>query len=434
MSEELFDIANRFLADQICTKQELTRFKIWLSDPVTQPEVEKWLFEHWSTSTEVDSNAMLELVFKQIQDEELFYEGKSLWLRTSVYKNNVDIEPEFNVSWKRRDKLSKQPSYFIGKRVLKYAAMLIIALSIGVAGYWGFNQNQKSNIYYTVADSGKSGKSQLHLSNGTIVDLEKDNSKIALNSDQVITIDNEKVIDLNKTSQTDESKMLEVVVPFGKKSQLTLEDGTKVWLNAGSRMAFPAKFPAKKREIFLKEGEGYFEVAHNQKSPFYVNTAEIAIKVLGTKFDISAYRSDKLIETILIEGKVAISEQSALAFIRNESFLIPNQKASFDRNDRSMVVKDEPNADYAISWTEGRFKFHRQSINDVLNKLHRYYNVQFILSAGFDTENLITGELYLKDSIEQIMTSLDVVVELQYRIVGNQIYVGKNTNEIPMKN
>ena len=362
-------------------------------------------------------------------DEELFYEVKSLWLRTSVHKSNVDLDTEFNILWKRINQLSKRPSYFIGKRILKYAAMLIIALSIGIAGYWGYYQNQKSNIYNTVADSGKSGKSQLHLSNRTIVDLEKDNSKIALSGDQKITIDNEKVIDLNKTSQTDESKMLEVVVPFGKKPQLTLEDGTKVWLNAGSWMAFPAKFTGKKREIFLKEGEGYFEVAHNQKRPFYVNTAEIAIKVLGTKFDISAYRSDKLIETVLIEGKVAINEQSTLAFIKNESILKPNQKASFDRSDRSIVIKDEPNVEYAIAWTKGCFKFYRQSINDVLNKLQRYYNVQFILSPEFHPENLITGELYLKDSIEQIMRSLDVVVELQYRIVGNQIYIEKKSTK-----
>ena len=322
----------------------------------------------------------------------------------------------------------------ISSSFLKYAAILIIALSIGFAGYWGFYQNQKLYIYSTVADSGKSGKSQLHLSNGTVVDLEKDNSKIALSGDQKITIDNEKVIDLNSTSQADESKMNEVVVPFGKKSQLTLEDGTKVWLNAGSRMAFPTKFTGKKREIFLKEGEGYFEVAHNQRKPFYVNTAEIAIKVLGTKFDISAYRSDKLIETVLIEGKVAISEQATLVFIRDESILMPNQKASYDRNDRSIVIKDEPNVDDAISWTKGSFKFYRQSINDVLNKLQRYYNVQFILSPGFPTEDLISGELYLKDSIGQIMKSLDVVVKMQYRIVGNQIYIEKKINEIPIKN
>ncbi len=366
-------------------------------------------------------------------DEELFYEVKSLWLRTSIHKSNVDLDTEFNVLWKRINQLSKRPSYFIGKRILKYAAILIIALSIGVAGYWGFYQNQKSNIYNTVADSRKSGKSQLHLSNGTIVDLEKDNSQIALSGDQKITIDNEKVIDLSKDTNPNDLKMNEVVVPFGKKLQIALEDGTKVWLNAGSRMAFPTKFKGNKREVFL-DGEGYFEVAHNQKLPFYVKSAEISIKVLGTKFNISAYKSDKLIETVLIEGRVAISEQSAFGFLKGESILVPNQKASYNKKDRFIIVKDEPNVDYAIAWTEGWFKFNRQSINDVLNKLQRYYNIQFEFDPGFPTEDLITGKLDLKVSIEEVMKTLDVAAKLQYRINGNQIYIQKKISEIQMRN
>jgi len=314
--------------------------------------------------------------------------------------------------------------YYQLRSLLKYAAILILALSVGAAGFWGLHLHQKSYVYTSIADSGKNSKSQLHLSNGNTVDLEKDNSKIALSGDRKITIDNEKVIDLDKTSREDESKMNEVVVPYGKKTQLTLEDGTKVWLNAGSRMAFPTKFTGKKREVFL-EGEGYFEVAHNPKLPFYVNTSEIAIKVLGTKFDISAYKSDKMIETVLLEGSVAISEQSALGFMKRESILKPNQKASYDRNDRSIVLREEPDVDYAIAWTEGWYKFHRQSIDEVLNKLQRYYNVKFVLSPEFPKEDLITGKLDLKDSIEQVMRALDIIVILQYRIEGNQIYIEK---------
>jgi transmembrane sensor len=312
--------------------------------------------------------------------------------------------------------------------LLKYAAVLILAITIGAVGFWGLYQHQKSYVYTAIADSGKNIKSQLHLSNGANIVLEKDNSKIALGKDQKITIDNEKVIDLNKTSQPDDSKMNEVVVPFGKKTQLTLEDGTKVWLNAGSRMAFPTKFTGKKREVFL-EGEGYFEVAHNPKLPFYVNTNEIAVKVLGTKFDVSAYESDKQIETVLLEGSVAISERSALGFLKRESILKPNQKASYDRNDHSIILQEESDVDYAIAWTEGWYKFHRQSIDDVLNKLQRYYNVKFILSPEFPKEDLITGKLDLKDSIDQVMRALDIIVILKYRIDGHQIYIEKNATK-----
>lgn len=318
------------------------------------------------------------------------------------------------------------------RTMMRYAAVLIIALSIGSAGYWIFNQHQKSYVYSTTVDSGTNNQSRLHLSNGTTVDLEKEDSKIAMNSDQKIVIDNQKVIDLSKSSEADESKMNEVVIPYGKRSQLILEDGTKVWLNAGSRMAFPTRFTGKKREVFL-EGEAYFEVAHNQNKPFFVNTGEIAIKVLGTKFNISAYKTDKMTETVLLEGKVAISELSALGFLKSETILAPNQKASYNRNDRSISVKNEPDVEFAIAWTEGWFKFSQQSLNDVLNKLQRYYNVQFIFDREFSTADLITGKLDLKASVGQVMVALSDVANIQYRIDGGTIYINKKINELLMR-
>lgn len=318
------------------------------------------------------------------------------------------------------------------RTMMRYAAVLIIVLSIGSVGYWAFYQNQKSYVYTTTADSGTGIQSQLHLSNGTTVDLEKENSKIAMNGDQKIVIDNEKVIDLSKNSKADESKMNEVVIPYGKKSQLILEDGTKVWLNAGSRMAFPTKFTGKKREVFL-EGEAYFEVAHNQNLPFVVNTGEIAIKVLGTRFNLSAYKSDQLTETVLLEGKVTVSERSVLGFLTSETILSPNQKASYDRNNRSITVKNEPDADLVIAWTEGWFKFSQQNMTDVLNKLQRYYNVQFVFDREFPTTDLISGKLDLKESVESVMIALADVANIQFRIDDGKIYIGKKIKEMQMR-
>jgi len=362
---------------------------------------------------------VLSALDKDENAREEYMKIKNAWAMVSSSKEMPEYEvAELYLNFRKQ--MRRQKSFrLVCFSVLKYAAILIVSLSIGAAGFWIY-QNQRSYVYTTVADS--SGKSQLHLSNGTVIDLEKDDSKIALSGDQKITIDNEKVIDLKETAKEAESKMMEVVVPFGKKSQLTLEDGTKVWLNAGSRMAFPEKFTGKKREIFL-EGEGYFEVAHNREITFYVNTGEIAVRVLGTRFDVSAYESDGAIETVLVEGKVAISKRSALAFLKDESILLPNQRASYDRINHSIVVKNEPDVDNAVAWTEGVFKFHRQSINDVLNKLERYYNVKFLYNSGFPTKDLITGKLYLKDTIDQVMKTLEVVAKLQYRIDGNKIYI-----------
>lgn len=316
--------------------------------------------------------------------------------------------------------------------IMRYAAVLIVVLSIGSAGYWGFYHYRQSYVYSTSADPGAGNQSQLLLSNGTTVDLEKDNSKIAMNGNQKIVIDNEKVIDLSKDTRSEESKMNEVVIPYGKKSQLTLEDGTKVWLNAGSRMAFPTKFTGKKREVFL-EGEGYFEVVHNKDQPFIVNTGEIAIRVLGTRFNISAYKNDKLTETVLLEGKVALNELSAIALLKSETILMPNQKASFDRKNNSITVRDEPDADLVIAWTEGWFKFSQQSMHDVLTKLQRYYNVQFVFDREFRTADLITGKLDLKESVGSVMIALADVANIQYRIDGDKIYIEKKIIELHMR-
>ena len=307
-------------------------------------------------------------------------------------------------------------------KIMRYAAILIIALSIGSAGYWIYYKQMKPYHYMMTATTGTGNQSHLILSNGTTVDIEKDNSKIAMNGDKKIMIDNEKVIDLSKDTRQEESKMNEMVVPYGKRSQLILEDGTKVWLNAWSRLAFPTKFTGKRREVFL-EGEGYFEVAHNQDKPFFVNTGEIALKVLGTRFNVSAYKTDKLTETVLLEGKVALSERSALGFLKREILLAPNQKASYDRNDHSISVKKEPDADLAIAWTEGWLKFSQQNLNDVLTKLERYFNVQFVFDANFLTADLITGKLDLKESVESVMIALADVADIQYRIDGNKIYI-----------
>lgn len=368
---------------------------------------------------------LLSALDKDEKAREEYMKIKNAWAMASSSKEMSEYEINDLYRDFRKQLESKKSFRLRSFSVLKYAAIFIVSLSIGAGGFWMY-QNQKSYVYTNVANS-ESGKSQLHLSNGTVIDLEKDNSKIALSGDQKITIDNEKVIDLKKTAKEMESKMMEVVVPFGKKSQLTLEDGTKVWLNAGSRMAFPEKFTGKKREIFL-EGEGYFEVAHNREIPFYVNTGEIAIKVLGTRFDVSAYESDGLIETVLIEGKVAICERSALAFLKDESILLPNQRASYDRNDRSVIIKDEQDVHNAIAWTKGVFKFHRQSINEVLDKLQRYYNVQFIYNPEFPAKDLITGKLYLNDSIDLAMKTLDVVAKIEHRIEGNKIYIERKNS------
>lgn len=337
-------------------------------------------------------------------------------------------DKECETIWKRIEHFENHTKSSSGsfsvRNVLRYAAALIILLSVGAGCYWVYYTDHPFYQYAADQSPVTDNRARLYLSDGTTVDLEKKNSSVALDTNQHIVIDNEKVFDLSQANKADELKMNEVFVPFGTKTQLVLEDGTKVWLNAGSRMAFPTKFSQEKRTVFL-EGEAYFEVAHHNDRPFFVNTSKIIIKVLGTKFNISAYNADQVTETVLVEGKVTVSEQSVLGFIRNKVMLKPNQKASFYHDDHSMDVKNEPDIELAIAWIDGWFKFSQQNLSTVLDKLERYYNVDFVFNPEILKADLITGKLDLKESVEKVMTALSDVSAIQYRIEGDKIYVEK---------
>jgi ferric-dicitrate binding protein FerR (iron transport regulator) len=401
-------VKKEYLQQTLYELLENREFIAWLLRGEKNQEWELFLTENPEFKSEANkARKIVELL--RNQDDRLS-EGDLLKMWKSI--QSFDLQNKSN---------SNQSTLRI---LFRYAAVLVVAVMIGASGYWILSQKSRSYVYTLNAESENGCQSRLHLSNGTTIDLEKKNSKVALNLDQQVVINNEKVIDLGEAKGEDPSKMNEVVVPYGKKSQLILEDGTKVWLNAGSRMAFPTKFIGKNREIFL-EGEGYFEVAHCQNKPFVVNTDVISVKVLGTKFDISAYKTDKLTETVLLEGKVTIKENSALGLLKSETLLAPNQKASYNRNERKITVNEEPDADLAIAWTEGWFKFSRQSMIDVMNKLQRYYNVRFVFDREFHAEDRITGKLDLKESVESVMVALSDVAGIQYRIDNQKIYIYK---------
>jgi len=321
------------------------------------------------------------------------------------------------------------------RTLFRVAAVFLLVTTLGAVGYF-YLSVQPQPYEFVSDDPGKTGgDARLVLSTGDEISLKKDNSSIALTADEQLRINNDSVIDLRGKAAgiTEPGRMNEVIVPFGKKSQLVLEDGTKVWLNAGSRFAFPTRFTGKKREVVL-EGEAYFEVAKSSERPFLVNAGEVSVRVLGTRFNLSAYPTDGVIEAMLVEGSVAMTEKSGPGFSRKEVVIIPNQLGSFNRTEKSMVVRNEPDTDIYIAWTEGWFQFSKEDLFTVFKKLERFYDVKFVYPSDFNSPDLISGKLDLKDTPEQVMRALADVARIEYRIENNYIRVTKTMKPLPMKN
>ncbi|WP_319231977.1 FecR domain-containing protein [Draconibacterium orientale] len=354
----------------------------------------------------------------------------------SLLKDTYDILDEEDVllMWQNINQFNKSHKNKVHtvklRKSFSIAASVLIIVSLGILGYSYFNNRNSAYQFVSSNINDSQEDARLVLADGEEIALNKDNSTIVVGKDEEIVINNENTIDLSDKRDSNEGKvqMNEVIVPFGKRSELSLADGTQVWLNAGSRLAFPTKFTNETREVYL-QGEACFKVAKNENQPFIVKANELDVKVLGTHFNIAAYPDDETIETVLVEGSVALTKKKSFGLGSKSVVLQPNQKATFNKEEKEIVVSDEPDADVYLAWTEGWFEFKKQSLERVFIKLERYYNIHISVPEEFPSEEIITGKLDLKDSLAVVMEVLSDVAKLDYTIENNQVTIERKDDD-----
>jgi len=208
--------------------------------------------------------------------------------------------------------------------------------------------------------------------------------------------------------------------PRGQKSVLQLSDGTKVWLNADSRLTYAKDFTGKgQRDVFL-EGEAFFDVAHDEKHPFLVHTTGITIKVLGTAFNVKSYKDDASIETTLIRGKVSINKEGAGPTDGNV-VLKPNQRAIFQKQTKSLNI-EEVMAERLSSWRFDQLIFDETQISDVIVQLERWYDVKIHVQDGDSLQCRLTADLG-KESLEEVLSLLSASQQITYTQTGKDVFI-----------
>jgi transmembrane sensor len=208
--------------------------------------------------------------------------------------------------------------------------------------------------------------------------------------------------------------------PRGQKSVLQLSDGTKVWLNADSRLNYAKDFTGKgQREVYL-EGEAFFDVAHDPAKPFLVHTTGITIKVLGTSFNVKSYGNEATIETTLIRGKVSINKEGDSPADGN-LVLKPNQKAIYQKETKSLNI-EEVIAERAALWRDDQLIFDETPFTDVILQLERKYDVKIHVQEDDKLNCLLTAELG-KESLEEVLNLLMVSQQISYTRNGNEVFI-----------
>jgi len=377
---------------------------------------------------------IIKYCINQLKDKEL--EELNIWLEKDDNKTFFQEYIALNYTIEKSKKLNherlKQESWnYINKRISnvpikknywKYGIAASIAVLFGLTYFltrdsFSLEQSSEELVINNNIDIG-TDKATLTLEDGTNVVLEKGN----IYSTENVTSDGEKVV-YNK-SKTNVLVYNSLKVPKGGQFYLELSDDTKVWLNSDSKIRYPKEFiEDQDRVVELLYGEAYFDVSPSIKhngAKFKVVSNMQKIEVLGTEFNVKAYKDEKHIYTTLVEGSVTLSTGKG----STNYMLKPNQRAKLDINSR--LIEKENNIDVLedIAWIKGDFVFERKPLKEIMKVLSRWYNVE-VLIEDESIENIeFTGKLSKNQNIEEILILIkNTNIISDYEIKNKTIHI-----------
>ncbi|AXT56020.1 DUF4974 domain-containing protein [Aquimarina sp. MMG015] len=306
------------------------------------------------------------------------------------------------------------------KKVFRYAAILIGVL---VLGYYlsRLNPSNVDNVEDLVStETVRDDKIKIVQEDGTItyIDINSLSDVITANGSMIGKKDRDKLVISDNAKDLEEIEYLEISIPKGEIFQLSLSDGTKVWMNADSKLKFPKNFIAKEvNRIVYLEGEAFFDVTTNKAQPFIVKTKEMDVKVLGTKFNVSSYAEDSTIKTTLVEGSVAINAKNKLKELK----LRPNYQAVYSKGDE-LIAKKKVNTILFTSWMQKKMIIHNESFAEVIKRLERTYNVEIISTNQRLNNTRFTGE-FDTENVKQILNVFSKTINFNYEIENKKIVI-----------
>lgn len=376
----------------------------------------------------LEDDYFLDSIYNPTAESDLFWENqiKNHLIDITAYKQAKHFILELIKETESSDHILKRTSILWERiensnkrsRFVKYRKYTIAGVSIAaslILTLFFINKNwisfDRSNLSHSVelGDLPKqeiTDKIQLINSGNSIIIL-GDSATIDYRQKEKIIVNNE-VVD-NKKSKTEYNQL---VVPYGKRSFIILADGSKIWVNAGTRLTYPISFAKDVREIYV-DGEIYADIAPDKNIPFIVKTKDIDVKVLGTELNITAYEDDVTHSVVLVEGSVLVEHKSDK---KEKVTLKPNQM--FYTSHNASHVENIDVMTY-ISWKSGYSLFRNEKLGIILNRLSRYYG------TTIECDNNIydlrcSGGLDLKDDITRVLDGICQSVSVEYVYNNNQ--------------
>jgi ferric-dicitrate binding protein FerR (iron transport regulator) len=368
----------------------------WAHNQFNEAEKQELIGLLQSASADLEIIPALQSIWEQLEDEGAFNEQQ----QETMIRNILDRYPANDRPVDRGTVFTRSVHRMHFLRKWGWAAAVLVAVGVGVY-FWQITKKDTTKQDWVNTKEqvlpGKNG-ALLTLADGSQVSLDTiSNGVIALQGGTTARLLNGQLVYEGKGSEVMYNTMS---TPRGRQFNLTLPDGTNIWLNASSSIRYPTVFTGSERKVEV-QGEAYFEVAKNAVMPFRVHVnGRVNIDVLGTHFNVNAYANEEQVNTTLVEGSVKVNGRA----------ITPGQQAqvrstSDGKTGEVTVVKD---ADVAkvMAWKNGLFNFENVRLEDAMRQLERWYDIEIVYENGIPNIELM-GKLSKGVTLNELMNVLE---------------------------
>ena len=334
-----------------------------------------------------------------------------------MYAKRLDVEHTWDALKEQLAGQRKRRSLFSSWQIGVAASVILL---VGIGLYWGFNKKPKVKQVEVAAHVEMGGaKAILVTSRGDEIVLQDSSVQLITLGGGMVAKNDGVQVSYKENEGAGKEDVLEyntIRVPRGGEYKLFLSDNTEVFLNSDSEIRFPVKFGKGKRDVFLR-GEAFFVVTKDASRPFVVNANDkMSVEVLGTQFNLQAYPDDAFVETTLNEGAVRVFNGKQGVRLR------PDEQAVYDEG--KFTVRKVDASSYS-AWKEGRFMLLNHSLENIMTRLARWYNIDIFWENPEVKEYHFSGELARYEDFTEILRMLELATRVHFEVKDRTVFVRK---------
>ncbi len=380
------------------------------------PETENRILKYLTNEASIDDLDFLSDWILVKENELLFEAYVKVYFETMLAMNEPDTD-KIKKKLLQEIKRDKRKTFSLTlQKTFKYAAVGLLFLTIGYLYQIDFFNQKDSEVLVPNEE-----QITVTMGNGTIESLDPSRKGNVKDSDGNVVGSQYKgkLVYTGTNSSSKELVYNTLNVPYGKRFDVVLSDGTHVFLNSGTTLRYPVTFKEDMdRAVFLK-GEAYFDVTKDENNPFVVHADQMEVKVLGTKFNVSHYAEDASINTVLVEGAVELYAKEGQS--EEAVILKPGFKAELNKSS-TQISLEKVNTRVYTAWIQGKLIFRNSSFRQIRQTLERKYNIK-IYNGNKNLDEQLFDATFDIESIDQILQSFSKSYAITYKIIDNEVII-----------